>query len=121
MTKIKSSVTRNKHHKKIKSAVKGFSASNRASYRRAKEALSHAMRHSFRHRRQRKGDFRKLWILRINAATRVRGLSYNQFISGLKASGIELNSKTLAQLSINDTKAFDELTLIAKEASTIKN
>lgn len=121
MTKIKSSVTRNKQHKKIKAAVKGFSAANRSSYRRAKEALSHAMRHSFRHRRQRKGDFRKLWILRINAATRVRGLSYNQFISGLKSSGIELNRKTLAQLSINDSKAFDELTLIAKEAATTKN
>ena len=94
-------------------AARGFQGSSHRNYKWAKEALMHAWSHSYRHRRERKGDFRRLWIVRIGAACRQYGTTYSQFMHGLKLAGIELDRKMLADLAVQDQPAFEKLVEVA--------
>jgi large subunit ribosomal protein L20 len=105
-----------KHKKKILKLAKGYYGQKHRSYRRAKEQVMHSLNYAYRDRRDRKRQFRALWITRINAAARLNGLSYSQFINGLKKSGIELDRKILADMAVNDMEAFAKLTETAKKA-----
>ena len=114
MTRVKRGNARHQHHKKILKLAKGYRASNSKLYRVANEQLLHSMYYSFAHRRKKKGDFRKLWITRINAAARMNGLSYSTMIHGLKNAGVEVNRKVLAELAVNDAAAFTAFANMAK-------
>jgi len=105
-----------KHKKKILKLAKGYYGQKHRSYRRAKEQVMHSLNYAYRDRKDRKRQFRALWITRINAAARLNGLSYNQFINGLKKSGIELDRKILADMAVNDMEAFVKLVETAKKA-----
>ncbi|MBN2433501.1 MAG: 50S ribosomal protein L20 [Acidobacteria bacterium] len=102
--------------KKILQLAKGYRGSRHRLYRTAKETVERSLVYSYRDRRQRKRQFRRLWIVRINAASREQGLSYNQFMSGLKRAGVDLDRKVLAELAVNHPGTFAELAAIAKEA-----
>ena len=115
MARIKRGVTKRRRHKKILKAAKGFHGSSHRNYKWAKEAVMHAWSHAYRHRRERKGEFRSLWIVRIGAAARAAGLSYSQFMHGLKLAGIELDRKILADLAVRDEAAFAKLVETARE------
>src|ERR1700730_5433898 len=117
MARIKRGVHGIKHRRKVMKLVKGFRAARRRNYRVANEALLKSLAYAFRDRRVRKRDFRSLWISRINAAVRREGISYSIFMHGLKKSGVNLNRKALAELAINDSKAFGSLLNIAKAAN----
>lgn len=110
-----SSASRNKH-KKLYSITKGFWGRKKNVYRRAREAYLHALTTSFAGRKQKKRDFRKLWIMRVNAAARANGISYSALINGLKKANITINRKMLAELAINDNAAFAQLVEKAKAA-----
>jgi large subunit ribosomal protein L20 len=97
---------RKEHRKKILKQAKGFWGRRHSNYKTAKDAVAKALSYAYRDRRDRKGDFRKLWIIRINAAVRAEGLSYSRFIAGLDKAGIIINRKTLAYLAVQDTQAF---------------
>lgn len=114
MPRVKRSVTARKKRRKILKLAKGYFGARSRLYRTATEAVERAMKYSYRDRKARKRDFRKLWIARINAAARMNGLSYSQFISGVKKAGLELDRKILADLAVNDPKAFSEIVSIAK-------
>ena len=114
MTRVKRGNTRHARHKKVLKLAKGYRASNSKLFRVANEQLLHSMYYSFAHRRKKKGDFRKLWITRINAAARINGLSYSTMIHGLKNAGVEVNRKVLAELAVNDAAAFTRLAEVAK-------
>ena len=114
MTRVKRGNTRHARHKKVLKLVKGYRASNSKLFRVANEQLLHSMYYSFAHRRKKKGDFRKLWITRINAAARMNGLSYSKFMYGLKLAGVELNRKVLADMAVNDAEGFATLAELAK-------
>jgi len=98
-----------RRHKKVLDLCKGHNTSRHALYRTAHESMIHALDYSYRHRKKRKSDFRRLWITRINAAVRGQGLSYSQFIAGLKKSNIEINRKILAELAITNPQNFNKL------------
>lgn len=115
MARIKRGVTKRRRHKKILKAAKGFHGSSHRNYKWAKESVMHAWAYAYRHRRERKGEFRSLWIVRIGAACRAAGLSYSQFIHGLKLAGIELDRKILADLAVRDEAAFAKLVETARE------
>ena len=114
MTRVKRGNTRHARHKKVLKLAKGYRASNSKLFRVANEQLLHSMYYSFAHRRKKKGDFRKLWITRINAAARINGLSYSTMIHGLKNAGVEVNRKVLAELAVNDAAAFTKFAEVAK-------
>ena len=114
MTRVKRGNTRHARHKKVLKLAKGYRASNSKLFRVANEQLLHSMYYSFAHRRKKKGDFRKLWITRINAAARINGLSYSTMIHGLKTAGVEVNRKVLADLPVNDAAAFTAFANMAK-------
>lgn len=105
---------RNKHRKVLK-AAKGMQHNRRSSYRAAKQGVTRALQYAYRDRRNRKRDFRRLWIQRINAATRQQGVSYSSFINGLKKANVEVDRKILAELAVNEPKAFEELVKIASK------
>ncbi|MBK3333140.1 50S ribosomal protein L20 [Persephonella atlantica] len=105
-----------KHKKKILKLAKGYYGAKHRSYRRAKEQVIRSLQYEYRDRRLRKRDFRKLWITRINAAARLNGLSYSQFIHGLKLAGIDLNRKMLADIAVTDPEGFTKLAETAKSA-----
>ena len=107
---------RKEHRKKILKQAKGYWGRRHSNYKTAKDAVTKALHYAYRDRRDRKGDFRKLWIIRINAACREEGLSYSRFIAGLDKAGIIINRKTLAWLAIEDVPAFKAITGIAKTA-----
>ena len=115
MARIKRGVTKRRRHKKILKAAKGFHGSSHRNYKWAKEAVMHAWSHAYRHRRERKGEFRSLWIVRIGAACRAADMSYSQFIHGLKLASIELDRKILADLAVRDEAAFAKLVETARE------
>ena len=115
MTRVKNSVTTRARHKKVLKAAKGYFGSKHRLYKTAKEQLMHSGQYAFRDRRQKKRDFRKLWITRINAACRENEISYSRFIEGLNKSGVEVNRKMLSELAIADAKAFKELVKVAKD------
>ena len=110
-----SSASRNKH-KKLYSITQGFWGRKKNVYRRAREAYLHALTTSFAGRKQKKRDFRKLWIMRVNAAARANGMSYSSLINGLKKANITINRNMLAELAINDSQAFAQLVEKAKAA-----
>jgi len=115
LPRVKRGVTTHRRHKKILAMTKGQRASRHTLYRRAHEAMLHSLSYAYQHRRERKGDMRKLWILRINAASRARGLKYGQFMNLLKRSDIGLNRKMLAEMAVREPEAFDNLVNAAKE------
>ena len=120
MARVKNGATTKARHKKILKQAKGYFGSKHRLYKTAKEQLMHSGQYAFRDRKQKKRDFRKLWITRINAACRLNDISYSRFINGLTKAGVEINRKMLSEIAINDEKAFTELVNIAK-AGEVKN
>ena len=116
MPRVKTGVVRRKRHKKVLKAAKGFFSGRRKHFRKAKEQLERSMVYAYRDRKQNKREFRKLWIIRINAACRLNDLSYSVFINGLKKAGIELDRKILADMAMNDAAAFSAVVVAAKAA-----
>jgi len=116
MPRVKTGVVRRRRHKKILKLAKGFYSGRRKHYRKAKEQLERSMYYSFRDRKQKKRDFRKLWIVRINAACRLNGMNYSSFMNGIHKSGIELDRKILADMAMNDAAAFSAVAASAKAA-----
>ena len=114
MTRVKNSVTTKARHKKVLKQAKGYFGSKHRLYKTAKEQLMHSGQYAFRDRRQKKRDFRSLWITRINAACRENEISYSRFIEGLNKAGVEVNRKMLSEIAISDPKAFAELVKQAK-------
>lgn len=114
MARVKRAVNAQKKRRKILESASGYRGQRSRLYRKAKEQMLHSKTYSYRDRRARKGDFRKLWITRINAATRQHGLSYNRFVQGLKAAGVEVDRKVLADLAVRDEAAFAKLVETAK-------
>lgn len=112
--RIKRGVASRKRRKRLLKRAKGFWGRRKNNIRRAKETVIRALAYSFRHRRQKKRDFRKLWITRINAAVRLHGLSYSEFMGNLKKAGIELDRKTLSELAIREPESFKAVVDAAK-------
>lgn len=105
--RVKRGVTTRAKHNKIRKATKGFTHSNRVSIKRGKQAVTKALQFAYRDRRNKKRDFRTLWNTRINAAARINGTTYSRLIAGLKAASINLDRKVLAELAVNEPKAFE--------------
>lgn len=103
-------------HKKILNITKGQRAARHIHYKAANEAMLHSLHYAYIHRRQRKGDFRRLWITRINAAVRNEGMSYSAFIDGLNRAGIEINRKVLSDMAVRDPQAFAKVVAAAKKS-----
>lgn len=116
MARVKGGYTTNHRRKKVLKQAKGYYGSKSTLYRTANEQVMNSLAYAYRDRKNRKRDFRKLWITRINAAVRAEGLSYSTFISGLKKAGIELNRKTLSELAINNPNEFKKLVEQVKTA-----
>ena len=116
MSRVKRGVTARARHKKVLALAKGYRGRRKNVYRVAKQAVMKAGQYAYRDRRQRKRQFRRLWIARINAAARIYGLSYSKFMNGLKRSAIEVDRKVLADLAVFDIKAFEQLVEKAKAA-----
>ena len=116
MARVKRGVTAKARHKKVMDAAKGYYGARSRVFRVAKQAVIKAGQYAFRDRRQRKRQFRALWIIRINAAARLQGLSYSRFMNGLEKAGIEVDRKMLADLAVNDSAAFAKLAEQAKLA-----
>lgn len=116
MARVKRSVHAKKKRREILEKAKGYTGSRNTRYRVAKEQVMHSGNYAYRDRRDRKAQFRRLWIARINAAVRPHGLSYSRFINGLKTAGVELDRKILADLAVNDPAAFVTLIETAKSA-----
>jgi large subunit ribosomal protein L20 len=117
MARVKRGTKRRARRKKYLKRAKGYFLTKSKLYRSAKESVERALRYAYRDRRQRKRQFRRLWIQRIGAAARSNGLSYSQFIHGLKKSGIELDRKVLADIAVRDAEAFARLAAQAKQAA----
>ncbi len=116
MARVKRAVNAQKKRREILETAKGYRGQRSRLYRKAKEQVLHSMQYAYRDRRDRKGDFRQLWITRINAAARLNDMTYNRFIQGLKAAGVEVDRKILADLAVNDIAAFNALVETAKAA-----
>ena len=116
MPRVKRSVHARKKRRKVLDRASGYWGLKHSSYRRAKEQLDHSMAYAYRDRKNKKRTFRRLWIMRINAAARANGLSYNQFVSGLKKAEIPLDRKVLADLAVSDPEAFGKIAAQAKAA-----
>ena len=118
MARVKRGVTKHRRHAKVLALTKGHQGVRHKLYKRAKESLVHAMAYSYIHRKERKGDFRRLWILRISAAARQEGITYNAFVHGLKLANVEVDRKILADLAVRDPNVFSHLVTVAKEHQT---
>ena len=116
MPRVKGGPRARRRHKKVLKLAKGQRGTKHALYRRANEAMLKSLWYAYRDRRNRKRDFRRLWITRINAAARLNGLSYSRFIHGLGKAGVEIDRKILAELAVNDAEAFAKLAEVAKGA-----
>jgi large subunit ribosomal protein L20 len=114
LPRVKRGVTTHRRHKKVLALTKGHRATRHSLYKRAHESMLHALSYAYAHRRERKGDMRRLWIVRVNAASRAQGLSYGQFIHGLKQAGVEVNRKVLADMAVREPEAFASLVTTAK-------
>ena len=114
MARVRNGVVTKARHKKVLKEARGYFGSKHRLYKSAKEQLMHAGVYAYRDRRQKKREFRKLWIVRINAACRENEISYSRFIEGLNKAGLEINRKMLSEIAINDPKAFSELVKVAK-------
>ena len=120
MARVKNGAVTKARHKKVLKAAKGYFGSKHRLYKSAKEQLMHSGQYAFRDRKQKKRDFRKLWITRINAACRMNEISYSRFIEGLNKAGVEVNRKMLSEIAINDPKTFSELVKVAKDGKNGK-
>ncbi|WP_267523325.1 50S ribosomal protein L20 [Campylobacter sp. MG1] len=116
MARVKTGVVRRRRHKKVLKLARGFYSARRKHFRKAKEQLERSLVYAYRDRRRKKRDFRRLWIIRINAACRLNDLSYSRFMNGLKKAGIELDRKVLADMAMNDAAAFAKVAAAAKKA-----
>ena len=120
MARVKNGAVTKARHKKVLKEAKGYFGSKHRLYKSAKEQLMHSGQYAFRDRKQKKRDFRKLWITRINAACRQNDISYSRFIEGLNKAGVEVNRKMLSEIAINDPKMFSEFLKIAKDGKAGK-
>jgi len=118
LPRVKRGVTAHRRHKKVLALTKGHRATIHSLYRRAHESMLKSLSYAYNHRRERKGDMRRLWILRINAASRTQGLTYGQFMNGLKKSGVEINRKLLVDMAVRESEAFANLVTIAKKVQS---
>ncbi len=116
MARVKRSVPSKKHRRAVLEAASGYSGAKSRSYRKANEQVMRSLRYAYRDRRARKGEFRRLWIVRINAACRQHDISYSRFVAGLKAADINVDRKILADLAVRDPAAFGALVTAAREA-----
>jgi large subunit ribosomal protein L20 len=116
VARVKRAVNAHKKRREILERASGYRGQRSRLYRKAREQVTHSLVYAYRDRRRRKGDFRQLWIQRINAAARENGLTYNRFIQGLKAAGIEVDRRMLADLAVNDAAAFTALVQAARSA-----
>ena len=116
MTRVTRGPQARRRHKKVLAQTKGHHGVRHRLFRRAAESNLHALAYAYRHRRERKSDFRRLWILRINAAARLHGLSYSTFINGLRRANVQVDRKLLAALAVDDPPAFTALVAQAKDA-----
>jgi large subunit ribosomal protein L20 len=116
VARVKRAVNAHKKRRVVLERASGYRGQRSRLYRKAKEQMLHSMNYAYRDRRARKGEFRKLWIQRINAAARLNGMTYNRFIHGLKAAEIEVDRKHLAELAVNDEAAFAALVELARAA-----
>jgi large subunit ribosomal protein L20 len=113
---VKRAVNAHKKRRVVLEQASGYRGQRSRLYRKAKEQVTHSMVYAYRDRKRRKGDFRQLWIQRINAAARANGMTYNRFVQGLKAAGVEVDRKVLADLAVTDPAAFTALVEVAKAA-----
>jgi large subunit ribosomal protein L20 len=116
MPRVKRSVAGRKKRREVLKKAKGYYSSRGKHYRAAREQVMHSGVYAYRDRRARKGDFRRLWITRINAAARINGMSYSRLMSGLRLAEVELDRKVLAELAVNEPAAFAELVQVAKRS-----
>ena len=116
MARVKRAVNAQKKRRATLERASGYRGQRSRLYRKAKEQVTHSLVYAYRDRKARKGDFRKLWIQRINAAAREQGLTYNRLIQGLKLAGIEVDRRVLADMAVNDAPAFNALVQLAKDA-----
>lgn len=116
MARVKRAVSGRKKHRAVLARAKGYRGSRGTRFKTANEQVLHSLRYAYNDRRARKGDFRKLWIARINAGVRIHGLTYNKFIQGLKLADIELDRRVLSELATNDEAAFAAVVELAKNA-----
>ncbi|TLP73265.1 50S ribosomal protein L20 [Nesterenkonia sphaerica] len=116
MARVKRAINAHKKRRKVLDRASGYRGQRSRLYRKAKEQLLHSYTYNYQHRKKRKGDFRRLWIQRINAASRAHGMTYNRFIQGLKAAGVEVDRRMLAELAVTDSKAFGSLVETARQA-----
>lgn len=114
MPRVKRGITTHKRHQRVLALTKGHRATSHSLYKRARESMFHALSYAYAHRRERKGDMRRLWVLRINAGARAGGLTYGQFIYGLKRSGVGINRKVLADMAVREPQAFANLVAMAR-------
>lgn len=115
MARVKGGFVRTRRRKKILKLAKGYFGSKHRLFKSAKEQVGHSLMYAYRDRRNKKRDFRRLWIVRINAAARMNGLSYSKLMHGLRLAGIEVNRKILADLAVNDIAAFNSIAAVAKQ------
>ncbi|MDQ3953928.1 MAG: 50S ribosomal protein L20 [Actinomycetota bacterium] len=118
MPRVKRSVAGRKKRREVLKQAKGYYSSRGKHYRAAREQVIHSGVYAYRDRRARKGDFRRLWIIRINAAARQNGISYSRMMAGLRAAEVEVDRKMLAELAVNEPKAFAQLAEVAKQSLT---
>ena len=116
MARVKTSFVRRRRHKKILKATRGYYGQKSRSFKKAHEAYLRSLQYAYAHRRKKKGDMRRLWIIRINAAARQFGLSYSRFMHGLQKAGVKLDRKMLADLAIREHEAFSKLVELARNA-----
>ena len=115
MARVKRAVNAQKKRRVVLERASGYRGQRSRLYRKAKEQVTHSLVYSYRDRRAKKGDFRRLWIQRINAAARANNMTYNRFIQGLKAAGVEVDRKNLAEIAVSDPAAFTALVKVAKD------
>ncbi|HEY7042081.1 MAG TPA: 50S ribosomal protein L20 [Nocardioidaceae bacterium] len=120
MARVKRAINAHKKRRETLEKASGYRGQRSRLYRKAKEQVQHSLVYSYRDRRARKGEFRRLWIQRINAGARANGMTYNRFIQGLREAGVEVDRKILADLAVNDTAAFAALVEVAKKAVPVQ-
>src|SRR5579872_1852158 len=116
MARVKRATNAHKKRKVVLERASGYRGQRSRLYRKAKEQVLHSMTYAYRDRKDRKGNFRRLWIQRINAAARANGMTYNRFVQGLKAAGVEVDRKNLAELAVNEPASFAALVAVARTA-----
>jgi large subunit ribosomal protein L20 len=116
MPRAKGGVVTRRRHKKVLELTKGHRATKHKLFTRAQDSMMHALDYSYRHRRERRGDIRRLWIVRINAAARNNGITYNHLVQGLKKANIVINRKMLAEMAVNDSDSFSKLIKVASDS-----